>query len=247
MSDTSPVASSTSSELTITATQASGDVANVGSLTITSSSKTSIIASTATPTDFGDAGKSITTTPSPTAQSDDHGNFGTVVVLESDTTTQSPTYVSAAFTTLTDSLGMATYTSTCIPAAISTPMTTVLTNSPGQVTVTVVTNAAVSSVTGTLVNAEGLATATVTSYPVIPSDTTVHTRVFFISYAEYFVGFFLPTLLSILLAITIRVLDLNAKLFQPWHELTHEHGARGRESLCLETSGWKAVIPAYAI
>ncbi|KAK6069806.1 hypothetical protein SCUP515_08819 [Seiridium cupressi] len=228
MSDTSLVASSTSSELTITATQASGDVGNVGSLTITSSSKTSIIASTAAPMDFGDAGKSITTTPSPTAQSDDHGNFGTVVVLESDTTTQSPTYVSAAFTTLTDSLGMATYTSTCIPAAISTPMTTVLTNSPGQVTVTVVTNAAVYSVTGTLVNAEGLATAT-------------------ISYAEYFVGFFLPTLLSILIAITIRVLDLNAKLFQPWHELTHEHGVRGRESLCLETSGWKAVIPAYAI
>ncbi|KAK6069398.1 hypothetical protein SCUP234_10710 [Seiridium cupressi] len=218
MSDTSLVASSTSSELTITATQASGDVGNVGSLTITSSSKTSITASTAAPMDFGDAGKSITTTPSPTAQSDDHGNFGTVVVLESDTTTQSPTYVSAAFTTLTDSLGMATYTSTCIPAAISTPMTTVLTNSPGQVTVTVVTNAAVYSVTGTL-----------------------------ISYAEYFVGFFLPTLLSILIAIAIRVLDLNAKLFQPWHELTHERGVRGRESLCVETSGWKAVIPAYAI
>lgn len=235
-------ANTTTSKPSVTATRPPEDFGSVGSVTVTSSSTMQIL-STAAPDDFGQAGKSITVTYTASAvPPGDHGNAGTVVITESDSTLPTPTYVSAAVTTLIDSLGVPTYTSTSIPSAISTPMTTVLTNSAGQPTATAVTSVLATPLVSTITNDEGVATATVTSYPVIPSDTAIHTRVFYISYTEYFIGFFLPTLLSVLIAIPIRVLDLNAKLFQPWHELTHAHGASGRDSLCLETSGWQSVV-----
>jgi hypothetical protein len=242
-SSSSTTDSSTSSSPIVTATRPPGDFGSVGSVTVTISSSSSSVVQPGhpPPSDFGNADTSVTVTYSSPASSD-FGNVGSVTVTDTNTTPQTPTYVSAAVTTLTNSLGAPTYTSTSIPAAVSTPTTTVLTNSLGQPTATAVTSVLVTPIASTLTNAEGLATATVTSYPVIPSDTTAQTKVFYTSYREYFVGFFLPTLLSILIAIPIRVLDLNAKLFQPWHELTHAHGATGRESLCLETSGWQSVV-----
>ncbi|KAH6646743.1 hypothetical protein BKA67DRAFT_524614 [Truncatella angustata] len=232
--------SSTSLEEIVTATRPSEDFGNIGTVTLTLSS--TVPPGAPSPADYGNVDKSITfTEPAFTAAPDDHGNVRTVVITESNTTPQTPTYVPAAVSTLTNSLGVATQISTSIPSAISIPMTTILTNSLGQPTVTAVTSVLVTPIFSTLTDADGVTTATITSYPVFPSDT-VRTQVFYISYAEYFVGFFLPTVCSILIAIPIRVLDLNAKLFQPWHELTHAHGATGRESLCLETSGWQSVV-----
>ncbi len=55
--------------------------------------------------------------------------------------------------------------------------------------------------------------------------------------ADYFIGFFLPTIISVLLTIPIRMIDLNAKQFQPFHNLTRTHGASAYSSLCLQTGG----------
>jgi hypothetical protein len=55
-------------------------------------------------------------------------------------------------------------------------------------------------------------------------------------------GMFLPTLVTSLIAIVVRILGTNANTFQPWHALTHERGALGRDSLCLETGGWKSIV-----
>ena len=45
-----------------------------------------------------------------------------------------------------------------------------------------------------------------------------------------------------LISIPIRVLDLNARIFQPWHELTRPSGTSGRKSLCLETGGFQGLV-----
>jgi hypothetical protein len=72
--------------------------------------------------------------------------------------------------------------------------------------------------------------------------TNVTTALLYISYYDYFVGFFLPTMVSTLIRIPIRILDMNVKLFQPWHELTRPGGASGRDSVCTKTGGWKAIV-----
>lgn len=217
--------------------KASASHGNIGSVTITTVEPAYSKASAS----HGNFGSVTITTSEPTYSkaSDSHGNIGTVSITTSE---QPISYVSAAVTTLTNSLGIATHTSTSIPSAISTQMTTVMTNSVGEPTTTAVTSVLATPIISTMTNAEGLATATVTGYPVLPSSPTAHVRVYYISAVEYAVGFFLPTVLSILIAIPIRILDLNAKLFQPWHELTHAHGATGLESLCLETGGWRSIV-----
>ncbi|KAJ3555362.1 hypothetical protein NPX13_g10369 [Xylaria arbuscula] len=55
-------------------------------------------------------------------------------------------------------------------------------------------------------------------------------------------GTFLTTLVASILAIAVRILDTNAKSFQPWHALTHEQGSSGRDSICLDTGGWRSLL-----
>ncbi|KAI0466315.1 hypothetical protein F4859DRAFT_303720 [Xylaria cf. heliscus] len=53
----------------------------------------------------------------------------------------------------------------------------------------------------------------------------------------YFVGLMLPTLLTILLFIPIRILHRNVKLYQGFHALASNRGASAADSLCLRTTG----------
>lgn len=55
--------------------------------------------------------------------------------------------------------------------------------------------------------------------------------------AEYFLGKFLPTLLATILAIPLRIIDLNAKLYQPFYALNADNGALGAQSMTLHFSG----------
>lgn len=172
-----------------------------------------------------------TTTTSFATSSDAYGK------VDHSETVLVKTYITASVTTLTNAAGLPTSTSTIIPSAVSTPTTATLTDSLGQPTATIVTSDLSPPITTILTNGDGIATRTVVVYP-IPTTPPAEPQVFYISTAHYFVGFCLPTLLSILVAIPIRALNMNAKLFQPWHELTQASGAPGRESLNLPTNGF---------
>lgn len=206
---------------------------------------------------YGEAGKSLTVTSHTVALSTDqdaYGNAGTSItktdnlgkISQSTMRSSTVSYVTAVVTTLTGSDGTPTFTSTSTPSAFSTTATTTLTNSLGSATATVTTGVLATPTVSTLTDASGAPTATVTNYPVIvPSNSnsdTVETTVFFITAGRYFFGFCVPTILAIIISIPIRILDQNAKLFQPWHELTRTHASKGRESLCLPTGGWESYV-----
>ncbi|KAH8674214.1 hypothetical protein BX600DRAFT_509400 [Xylariales sp. PMI_506] len=183
--------------------------------------------STTAETGYGLAGSSIKITGSSIAAPPDK------IILET-----------ASATIFTNSLGNPTSTSIVTPPATSTPQTTTLTNSLGEATATSVTSVLVSPVISTETDSSGVATATVTYYATVPTDdnnASVTVTVYYISYGDYFIGFFLPTIVAVLLAIPIRIFSCNMKLFQPWHALNQPNGASGLDSLCLKTNGWQAV------
>ncbi|KAH6856110.1 hypothetical protein B0I37DRAFT_68895 [Chaetomium sp. MPI-CAGE-AT-0009] len=156
-----------------------------------------------------------------------------------------PSYVTAEAVTLTDSDGAPTATVTSTPPAVSTPIVLTLADSDGKPTATVTTSVLVPARTMILTNAAGVATATITEYPVAASqyqDPQTAVKVYYISEGGYFVGFFLPTLLAVMLTIPIRMIDLAAKQLQPWHALTHHRGASAKDSLCLRTGGMHGIV-----
>ncbi|KAI0148641.1 hypothetical protein GGR57DRAFT_475058 [Xylariaceae sp. FL1272] len=73
-----------------------------------------------------------------------------------------------------------------------------------------------------------------TDVPPVPSGGFLgaYTELYFISQADYFLGTFAATLVTSLLSIVIRIINLNAQRFQPWHELTSPGGATAAASLC---------------
>ncbi|KAI1088704.1 hypothetical protein F5B19DRAFT_470214 [Rostrohypoxylon terebratum] len=238
-----------------------GDFGKVGgTITVSESTKsTPTIASSKGSEDYGDVGsKTISDDITATVPSSDHGNVGTITVSETTTsqtsqTPQTPTFVTPVITTTTDSQGI-TITSISIPPPVSTPQTVTLTNFQGQPTATQETHVLVAPSITTETDSRGTPTATATFYAQLPSDKNSQNgdgdegavKTYTITYGSYFIGMFLPTLLAILLAVPIRILDVNAKILQPWHELTHSRGgAPGRESLCLETSGWKSIVSSF--
>ncbi|KAI8964813.1 hypothetical protein F5Y11DRAFT_71337 [Daldinia sp. FL1419] len=201
------------------------------------------VSETVPDSDYGDIG---TTSIYESVGSSDHGDIGAITI--SETVSRTPTYVKPTVVTVTDSEGIAT-TSMNIPEPISTPQTVTLTDSQGQATATQETSVLVTPSVVTQTDSAGKPTATETLYPVIPppsndsdgSNNGIVTKVYHINHVQYFIGGFLPTLLAIALAIPVRILDVNAKILQPWHELAHDRGTSGRESLCLNTSGIQSV------
>ncbi|KAF3008304.1 hypothetical protein E8E14_005820 [Neopestalotiopsis sp. 37M] len=149
------------------------------------------------------------------------------------------TYVTEKVTILTNSEGLPAYTSTILPPAVLTPTSTTLTNSAGEPITTITTDVLATPSFSTLTDSIGVATTTVVFYPTLTASTE-NVQVFYIGPAEYFVGFCLPTVMSIIIAIPIRVLSMNARLFQPWHALTQPSGAMGSESLTLPTCDFKS-------
>lgn len=240
-----------------------GDFGNVGgTVTVSESTKSKpTIASSKGSEDYGDIGsKTISDDITATVPSSDHGNIGTITISETTSQTsqtsqipQTPTFVTPVIATTTDSQGI-TITSTSIPPPVSTPQTVTLTNSQGQPTATQETHVLVTPSITTQTDSRGTPTATATFYAQLPSDKNSQNgngngsvvKTYTITYGSYFIGMFLPTLLAILLAVPIRILDVNAKILQPWHELTHSRGgAPGRESLCLEASGWQSIVSSF--
>jgi len=153
--------------------------------------------------------------------------------------TFTPSYVTPSVISLTDERGVVTATSTITPRPIMIPTVTTLTGPDGVETATVVTNVLATPRVVTYTDARGAPT-TVTEYPTFPTGTAGPGRpakVYQVSHGAYFVGLFLPTIITSLLTIPIRMIDMGAKQLQPWHELTRPNGATAAESLCLRTGG----------
>lgn len=160
-------------------------------------------------------------------------------------------YVLPQVSTLLGPDGVPTSTITRTPSArVSTPTVIIETDSNGVPTGIVTTNVLAGPVVTTLTNSNGTPTLTATGYPTSPTDQPrpeTIVKVYSISKGQYFIGFFLPPLLSGLLSVPIRMVDLSAKQLQPWHELTRAQGASASESLCLETDGFCGLLTAVRV
>lgn len=62
---------------------------------------------------------------------------------------------------------------------------------------------------------------------------------------DYFVGKFLPIILAVMIAVPLRIIDLNAKLYQPFHALAQEGGSLGKSSMTLQFDGWKGFLAPF--
>ncbi|KAF5505180.1 hypothetical protein CGCS363_v004143 [Colletotrichum siamense] len=62
---------------------------------------------------------------------------------------------------------------------------------------------------------------------------------------DYFVGKFLPIILAVMIAVPLRIIDLNAKLYQPFHALAREGGSLGKSSMTLQFDGWKGFLTPF--
>ncbi|KAE8447900.1 hypothetical protein EG329_010129 [Mollisiaceae sp. DMI_Dod_QoI] len=58
-----------------------------------------------------------------------------------------------------------------------------------------------------------------------------------VSHSNYFIVFFLPVLITVLLSIAIQMVDKNLKLMLPFHALNRHNGAPANDSICLAPGG----------
>lgn len=87
-----------------------------------------------------------------------------------------------------------------------------------------------------------------TSSPSSSSDTTANSVVIVIgiSRSQYLIGSFLPTILAVLVAMPLKAIDNNARLFQPFIALaTSKTGTTAEASIFLRLYGWRSVLGAF--
>ncbi|KAI1294489.1 hypothetical protein F5Y03DRAFT_314772 [Xylaria venustula] len=218
-------------------TPSQNDYGNIGTKTVSeavsyTTTITSVTTSTAgetggkPPSEFGEVG-SRTVSEQPHASS----------IIQ--TQVETVTHITLGATTITDTNGSPVTTSTRAVPSFSSLQTSTLTDSTGHVTATQVVTVVATPSTTVKTDSAGNPTATILTYPIVP-DSSAHTSVYSIDGGHYFMGTFLPTLIASIIGIAVRILETNALSFQPWHALTHERGASGRDSLCLQTGGWRS-------
>ncbi|OHF03011.1 hypothetical protein CORC01_01769 [Colletotrichum orchidophilum] len=64
---------------------------------------------------------------------------------------------------------------------------------------------------------------------------------------DYFLGKFFPVILAVMIAIPLRIIDLNAKLYQPFHALSQEGGALGKNSMTIQFDGWNGLLAPFKV
>jgi len=79
------------------------------------------------------------------------------------------------------------------------------------------------------------------------SSQNVEYDVFGFTNGDYFVGTFLPTLIAAGLSIPLTIIDLNAKLYQPFQALARSGGAAAIDSLTLKFYAHHAFITPCAL
>ena len=174
--------------------------------------------------------QTILTTPPPRTVTNQIG--GTLSTFELITTPTSSNLLTFTVVTTLDG-ELTTIVTTPSPSTIVTTISgklTTITSTPTS------TFTSVSSTTRTIADI-------ITGTPG-PSTTTVPV-VYDVNEAEYFLGKFLPALLAVLLAIVLRIVDLNAKLYQPFYALNQEGGALGANSMTLHYSGIRGFVVPF--
>ncbi|SPO04820.1 uncharacterized protein DNG_07505 [Cephalotrichum gorgonifer] len=121
---------------------------------------------------------------------------------------------------------------------ITTPspskVVTTISGTPTTLTSTPSPSTLISTIEGTTRTVKSVSTPTPTTGPGRPQTEL---KEYNVNSAKYFVGKFLPTLLAIILAIPLRIIDLNAKIYQPFYAMNAENGALGSESMSLHFNG----------
>ncbi|KAM7194051.1 hypothetical protein V8F20_008147 [Naviculisporaceae sp. PSN 640] len=154
------------------------------------------------------------------------------VITPSGTGLITITFVSTSGGTLT------TFTSTISPGStfvstISGTLTTI-TSTPSPTTRTSVRSKTTKTFTTTSTSTDTTST---------PTQTVVGTtRVFKWTESDIFVGTFLPSLFGVALVIPLRIIDLNAKLYQPFQSLAQPGGGTGAETLTMQYTGFMTFI-----
>jgi hypothetical protein len=145
-------------------------------------------------------------------------------------------------TTRHDAQGSPVATWTMSSSLLMSVVRTILTDTAGRPVATQVRTVLITSSVSVKTTGRANPTATISTDPTNPET---HTIVYYISPGEYFMGMFLPTIVASFLAVFVRILTTNVKVFQPWHALTHDRGAFGRDSISLPTHGWQSIVKSF--
>ncbi|KAF7557703.1 hypothetical protein G7Z17_g440 [Cylindrodendrum hubeiense] len=126
---------------------------------------------------------------------------------------------------------------------------TTITNYFGPVTLTTTRGRLVTLTTDggetTLLSTVEGATMTYESTSAPTGTAAASLRVYEITEAGYFLGKFVPALVAVLISIPIRIIDLNAQLYQPFYALSRPNGAYGSNSMVLHYSGWTGFLKPF--
>jgi hypothetical protein len=123
--------------------------------------------------------------------------------------------------------------------------TTRLTIPTGAVTTAIVATVGGKLTTVSMTLTPSTAPTAIPGHPVGPGDPAdpSSTRVIpGTTETQYFAAAFLPTLLAVVLALPLSIIDLNAKLYQPFRALARPGGASGPDSLTLRFGGIYTVL-----
>jgi len=113
---------------------------------------------------------------------------------------------------------------------------TIFTNTLGSPTATKLTTVPATSVLKTLTNSAGAPFTTITSFPVYPHiPGSKPANIVLAKTASYFVVYFFPIALTLLVLIPIQTIDTEIKLLLPSRLLTLQSGSP--DALCLRTGG----------
>lgn len=219
-------------------------------ITTTIGATTSVVTATQPPTKVVTTinGTPVTTesTPPPLTYTT---TFGGTPVTEMSVTT--PTKSDPITLTFASTVGgtLTTIVQTFAPSTFTTDIsgtltTIVSTPSPS----TRVSTASLSTTTYTSTSTPSEAPSATTSGPTAVTSLVISTKVFDLTSRDYFVGTFLPPMLAVSLVIPLRIIDLNAKLYQPFNSLAQEGGGSGYDALTLQFTGLMGFItPAVTL
>ncbi|KAF9880091.1 hypothetical protein CkaCkLH20_02045 [Colletotrichum karsti] len=131
---------------------------------------------------------------------------------------------------------------------VSTPSPTTFTTTISGSLRTIISTPSPTTYLSTIKPATTVITTTSTPTPTNSADTVItQVEKFAFTNGDYFVGKFLPVILAVIIAVPLRIIDLNAKLYQPFHALAQEGGSLGRNSMTLQFDGWKGFLAPFEV
>ncbi|KAK0728915.1 hypothetical protein B0T21DRAFT_385064 [Apiosordaria backusii] len=155
---------------------------------------------------------------------------GTIATLTLTTTPTGTSPITLTLLTTSDET-LSTFTSTI-------PPTTFLTTISGSLRTITSTPSPTTSFSTRLRSTMTYTTTTTPTTTPPPSESLIpSTRVISWSEADIFLGTFLPPLFAIAIVIPLRIIDLNAKLYQPFQSLALPSGSLGANTLLTQYSG----------